>query len=287
MFELSEVQIELTGICNARCDYCDWQKREIGRQHMATALALRLLDECKALGVTTLRYHGLGESLLHPDLLQIIRYGESLRLPHSLSTNCYNLRGELAEEMARIEGLHFILAVPWVMGGRFVDRCIENATAFLASRPANHRVHIQMVTHENAHQYYRRFVDTFLPFAESTPNVFLHLKSPVTWPTDTPNVGFIETELRGNPKVILGELATPVSIGKDCRMPETLLMVLADGEIVPCCISAVSWGIGNAHALTLREAWRGAEMERVRELWRAKSDLLPCGYCLKRVDTLT
>jgi len=287
MFELSEVQIEISGLCNSLCSYCDWQDRTIGKQHMNTALALRLLDECKELGVTRVRLHGIGESTIHPDILKIIQYGESLGVPHSLSTNCHNLKGEIAEVISETKGLHFILAVPWVMNEKFVDRCVWNAIDFLSRNPKCHNIHLQMVMAESAHKYYERFVSAFLPFAEKLDNVFLHLKNPATWPTEKPNLGFIETGLREHPKVILGELATPFSVGKNCRTPESMLMVLASGDVAPCCVSGIDWKIGNVTDRTLKEVWDGEEMRRVRELWRSSDDSVPCGVCRKRTDCVS
>jgi radical SAM protein with 4Fe4S-binding SPASM domain len=286
-YQLEEVQIELSGICNATCVYCTWQKRTVGKQHMEKLLALRLLDEAKELGVQRIRYHGLGESTMHPDLIEIMNRGEELGFDHSISTNCYKLKDELATEVAKLKNLSLILAIPWVMHDRFVDVCVNNVLDYLCLSSENRKVHIQMVCHENAKGHYRRCVDTFLTYVERRENAFLHLKQPVTWPNDTPNTGFFDAELAAHPKVIYDDRATPLSISKGCNMPERFLMVLADGTVVPCCVGMDEWGLGSVAERPLREVWESSEMERVRELWRSADDSIPCGHCKKRTDCIT
>jgi len=281
---LTEIQIELSGVCSAACTHCTWRKRTVGKQHMDTGLALRLLEDAKALGIKTVRLHGVGESLLHPRLLEIVRRSEELGLGHSLSTNCHELVGEPAAGLRTVRSLQFILAIPWAMPDDFVDVCVKNALEYLPSR--NEAVHIQLVCHVDAQRHLQRFLNTFMPLAERYPNVLLHLKQPVTWPNDTPNQGFTVPELRSNPKIMNDARATPLSIAKNCDMPERFLMVCADGTVVPCCVGMDDWGLGQLGERSLREVWNSAAMQRLRELWARADDSIPCGRCKKRTDCI-
>jgi radical SAM protein with 4Fe4S-binding SPASM domain len=254
---------------------------------MDKSLAIRLLDEAKDLGVSVIRYHGLGESTIHPHLVEIIHHGESLQFDHSISTNCFTLKSKLADELRTIEGLSIILAIPWVMHEKFVNICVDNALDYLTIPSKNKKIHIQMVCHENATAHYDRCVQTFLPYVERTANAYLHLKQPVTWPNDSPNKGFIRSELFSHPKVISDTRATPLSIAKGCTMPDRFLMVLADGTCVPCCVGMDNWGLGNAKDKTIREIWNSSEMATIRAKWLSSDDSIPCGRCKKRTDCET
>lgn len=282
--KLTEIQLELTGICNATCCYCTWQKRTVGKQHMDKDLALKTLAEASILGVKTVRYHGLGESLLHPHLTEIIQQGEEHGFDHSISTNCFNLKSDLADKLRRFKNLSLILAIPWVMHDKFVDVSVQNALDYLTVTSENKQVHVQMVCHENAEKYYQRLVDTFLPFVERQPNAIIHLKQPVTWPNDTPNKGFINLGLINHPKVRLDTQSTPLSIGKGCSMPDRFLMIMADGTCVPCCVGMDDWGLGSIKQRSLEEVWTSARMAEIREKWRKLDDSIPCGHCKKRTD---
>ncbi len=242
---LDEIQIELAGVCNAACSYCTWQKRTAGKQLMATELALRLLDEARTMGVTTIRYHGLGESLLHPQLLDVIARGEALGFDHSLSTNAYVLEGELASTLSGFSRLSMILAMHAVMPPKFRERCTSNAEDYLVRANRNRQVQVQMVCAEGASGHWRTFVDRFLPLVERTENASIFLKQPLTWPKNGPVRGFIP-ELPSHGRVQIDTTPTPRSLARGCRMPERFLMILADGTCAPCCVGADDWGLPSA-----------------------------------------
>jgi uncharacterized radical SAM superfamily Fe-S cluster-containing enzyme len=162
MIFLEEIQLELTGLCNATCCYCTWQKRTVGKQHMDRELALRVLQEARDLGVKRIRYHGLGESTLHPHLIEVMSAGEAAGFDHSISTNCFVLKGELAEQMRQLRNLAVILAVPWVMKDKYVETCVQNALQYIEAPGLNHRIHVQMVCHEDAQDHYQQCVKAFL-----------------------------------------------------------------------------------------------------------------------------
>lgn len=279
---LSDLQIELAGVCNAHCGYCTWQLRTVGKQMMDTDLAIRLLDEAKAMDVALVTYHGVGESFLHPKLLTILDHGEELGLQTRLSTNCFNLNGTRAKELAEYKNLFMVLAVPWVEEPKFVNRCVENALNYLKSQPQNRGVHVQMVCAEGCERYYNRCLDTFMPFTGDFTK--LHFKQPRTWPNSEPVKGFIRQAIY--PYMIVDTFETPVSLAKGCDMPERFLMILADGTIVPCCVGMDDWGLGNIKDRTLEEAWTSLEMGVLRNKWRNADDSIPCGHCKKRTDTL-
>lgn len=283
MGRLNELQIELTGLCNASCVHCTWRKRTRGRQHMDKALALRLLDEARDLKLDSVRYHGVGESLLYPHLLEVIARGEALGLPHSLSTNCRSLTGELAAGLRAFRSLQVILAIPWVMPNEFVDACVDNALAYIPSN--NIILQVQLICHEDAQRHYDRFISLFLPLVQRHPNMRLHLKQPLTWPdAEVPSRGFVNQEHRFHPRADVDIRLTPLSIAHRCNMPERFLMITADGTAVPCCVGTEDWGLGQIGARSLGEVWASPEMKRLRKLWHKADDSIPCGRCKKRAD---
>lgn len=254
---------------------------------MPTELAKRLLDQAAMIGVKSVRYHGVGESLLHPEIASIVRHGSSLGLNHSLSTNCYALAGEVGRSLAAESSLHLILAIPWVMPQKFVDRCVRNALDLLTAGPLSHNLHVLIVCAAGSESHYTTFADTFLPYAERMANVWLHIKQPLTWPSDDmPNVGFVPDDLLGHSKVIVGRIRTPVSIGAGRSMPDRFLMILADGTCVPCCVGIKNWGLPNANDRPLSEVWGSPRMQEIRRLWRQADHSILCGKCKTRTDCL-
>lgn len=285
---LDEVQLELAGLCNATCSYCTWRERTIGKQLMDGDLALSVLAQAKEMGVSRVHYHGLGEPLLHPRLLEILARGEELGFSHQLiSTNCFNLReGFIGAGLRTLTNLKIVLSIHWVLQEKFLARCVENAKAYLASAPLNKKIYVQMICHESASKHFQEFYETFLPLVERIPNAVLWLKQPQTWPLDaTPQVGFIPDVQ--HPRVEIDKMATPYSLAFGCEMPLRFLMVMADGSCAPCCVGTVSWGLGKLPEQTLREVWESARMADVRRLWASADDSILCGPCKKRTDCRT
>lgn len=283
---LEELQIELCGVCNATCSYCTWQKRTVGKQMIDTALVKRLLGNASQLGVGLVTFHGVGEPTLHPKLLEVLASAESLGLKTRLSTNCYKLEGELAEGLRQFKSLQLILAVPFTMlekDPKFFAKCLENARNYVESGWQNRSLHALMVCAEQVEPYAEAFVQAFRPYLERD-RFNIHLKQPQTWPNDTPNKGFVRENLKISPKVLLETQATPRSLAADCRMPERLLMVLADGTVVPCCVGMDEWGLGRIQDRALSEVWESPELETIRDKWRRSDDSIPCGHCKKRTD---
>lgn len=286
MIKLKELQIELAGICNATCRYCTWQKRPTGKQLMETDLAMRLMHEAKDMGVELVRYHGIGESTMHPDIVDIIKEGDRLGLNNSLSTNCFTLKPQMADELREIESLELILAIPWVMHKNFVDRCIKNAKYFLTKKPKNRVIYVQIVSHESAVDDIKRCCDIFQPLVSKFHNAHIHLKQPVTWPDDEPQHGVSMEVLQAHvgKNVNLSNFPTPRSIGRGCIQPERFIMIGADGSCNPCCISIADWGLGNIKDRSLKELWESDDMKIMRQKWYDSDDSIPCGNCKKRTD---
>ena len=285
MPSLAEIQIELAGLCNATCSYCTWRQRTIGRQLMDGDLALSVLAQAKAMGVARVYYHGLGESLLHHRLLEIVARGEALDFFHLLSTNCFNLQGSLAAGLREFANLEVVLSMHWVLQKKFLARCIANAKAYLASAPLNRKIYVQMVCHVDAREHFQEFYETFLPIVERTENAVLWLKQPQTWPLAAPQVGFVPDV--SHPKVEVDRSVTPYSLAYGCNMPLRFLMVMADGNCSPCCVGTVSWGLGKLPEQTLADVWESARMAQIRGLWATADDAILCGPCKKRTDCRT
>lgn len=84
MKKLSRVYVEITNICNRNCSFCPGTKREKGRMSVSEFESI-----CQSLrGVTDYLYlHIMGEPLLHPDLLEIIRVANDYGYKVAITTN--------------------------------------------------------------------------------------------------------------------------------------------------------------------------------------------------------
>ena len=108
------LEIELTAVCNWNCGFCYnvWKidptmsdaevrrsVKNLPSKHLGTDTVKQILDECAAQGCFVVRYSG-GETLLHPDAMEIFEYGGRLGLYQVVFTNGHFVSPEVAARMA-------------------------------------------------------------------------------------------------------------------------------------------------------------------------------------------
>lgn len=81
------MQIEPTNCCNAHCTFCpgQWSAREKG--YMDLDLFKRIVEEATIFGVQRIYLDLHGESMLHPEIVEMIRFVKSKSLAFHLTTN--------------------------------------------------------------------------------------------------------------------------------------------------------------------------------------------------------
>ncbi|ABO68831.1 radical SAM/SPASM domain-containing protein [Anoxybacillus geothermalis] len=109
------IEIEVTSLCNWNCGFCynvwkidpnlsdeDVQKKikMLPQKHLPKETVFKILDECNENGCFIVRYSG-GETLLHPDIEEILEYGGSLGLYQVVFTNGHFITPERAERFKK------------------------------------------------------------------------------------------------------------------------------------------------------------------------------------------
>jgi len=283
---LTELQIELAGVCNIACAYCTWRQREVGKQLMDTELAVTLLEQAAQFDpVPLVTLHGVGEATLHPHFRALLTLGHGLGLPLRLSTNCLTLDTARIAWLRQLTNLNFILALHQGVPIKTKKKAQDQALDFLASGPRCRQVEVLLVCDDQGASQAGRLAGTFLPVLERVPHSRLHFKQPQTWPKSPPVRGHIPTGAwEQHPQVLIDRVATPRSLARGCSMPDYLLSVQADGTTTLCCVGEEDWGLANAKRQTLADIWQSAAAHSCRDAWRASSDRLPCGHCKNRGD---
>ena len=97
----AQVQLILSDLCNQDCHFCAYRMsggfsseqfagpkgEKNPNRKIATAKAIEILDDCKAIGVKAIQFTGGGEPTVHPDHLLIFEYAQNLGLETALVTN--------------------------------------------------------------------------------------------------------------------------------------------------------------------------------------------------------
>ena len=92
----------------------------------------------------------------------------------------------------------------------------------------------------------------------------------------------------------LGEQANTKNRIKDhkkkysCREPWSQMSIYSDGTILPCCATfGRNIPIGSIHNETVKEAWNGLNMKKIRDRFRQNKPHKVCKACLDHTTTVT
>ena len=106
------IVIELTPQCNLSCSMCPRNYIQTKDGYMSEDLWRRLVDDIAKTKLDTIIlpfWHG--ESLLHPDFIELIQYALNKSLRIHISTNGNLVTGEYAEILARCEFVTFSIHI--------------------------------------------------------------------------------------------------------------------------------------------------------------------------------
>lgn len=85
--ELLTITIETSRICNLRCRYCFLASGIKTQDELKTGEILDVIDQGADLGAMSVTILGGGETLLHPDIMEIVSYIRKKKLMQVLFTN--------------------------------------------------------------------------------------------------------------------------------------------------------------------------------------------------------
>jgi MoaA/NifB/PqqE/SkfB family radical SAM enzyme len=86
--QLERLHIEVTNVCNFKCEFCPDGIMQRRRGHMEPALLEQILEEVAATGLArVMAFHLMGEPLLYPYLFEGIRRAAELGLRLHLTSN--------------------------------------------------------------------------------------------------------------------------------------------------------------------------------------------------------
>ena len=93
------VDIEVSSLCQIKCDHCFTQYMDIGEQQlMPLDMYKKIVKECGERGLFTLKFSMRGEPLMHPDIVEMVSYAKEQGIKEVwINTN----GGLLTESLAR------------------------------------------------------------------------------------------------------------------------------------------------------------------------------------------
>lgn len=287
------IDIELASLCNLACPFCFWGETDFNEQMgkhaddgkpkkrlMPTELAIRLIDEAAAIGVPALKFNWRGESTMHPDYSEILRYASVKRADKQYRNPVTHQFDDVVSTEAFYEllvntnanckdhAIDGLMAATKVMisldscvpetyakmrvNGRLM-RAIEVARALIARGHPNLWIR-RVVTRDNRDEAFKINVDVLL--GGKGYQVSEHYC--VDRSTDSTHVS------TDNPAAYERQY---------CGYPSQRMMIASDGNVYPCCVDydgtmpmGKYTGLGDG---TLLSIWNGEPFKVLREDLRA------------------
>lgn len=274
-------QVELTNNCPMTCRMCPrTHAMTRGTGYMSQTVYRRVIDEASK-STSRLFLHHFGDSLLHPELGQCIRYAADRSIKTYLSANPVLLTRPRIEALVDNGLSELVLSLDGVTGetssavrGRaarnveLAEKRIQSLLDYRAERGSkNPYVILQIVRQrQNAHE-----IDDWLAKWEGRPGIDrLKVKSYITWNGREEKIKSLRPE---------GDPVRPPVV---CDKPWTSVTVLWDGRVVPCCFDYDGLEtLGDLGQQSLDEIWRGEPLVRLRDAHRrgALEDIPLCASC--------
>ncbi len=259
-------QIEPTNHCPYSCVMCPrsrWMTRELGFMEMGLYRAV--VDEIatfdEAVRAKELELFHFGESLLHPQIFDMVRYAAGKRLAVVLSVNAPELSPAKAEEILASGPARLIVSLDGYDAASY--RQIRGDAADFATAMANLH-HLAELVRKNAPTTRVCVRMIRLKQNETQLEPFR-----AAWEGSG-----IDVEIRPFFPWTEKELAELGEVQKyppymPCPFPWQYLVVQWDGTVVPCCrdYNGVN-AVGNVREETLRQIWNGERYAAFRRQHR-------------------
>lgn len=254
------VDIELSSFCNLKCTMCPHGKegQDIQKGLMDYELARKVINECAEFGVTSLKFSGRGEALLHPKFVELVKYAKSKGLLDVMfNTNGLLLNEEKAKAIIDAGVDLVIISIDGAtkeayekirIGGNF-DILVSNIEYLIKHRKDNNFskpiIRLQFVKmKENIHEF-----EKFQKMWKGKVDVLVGID--------------YSNRVCGENKSVLSR--KPVGRAY-CPHPWRRLTVTSSGVVLMCCVDwDIKYPVGDSRTQTIYQIWSGKEIEYGRK----------------------
>jgi len=271
------LDVEPTNACNLRCPFCATTHNRYQRGFLREETWRRILDEGGENGLPSLKFTYRGEPLLHPDLPRMVRYAkEAGILDVYFNTNAVRLTDSLIRAfidagLDRIsisfEGFTREVYEKYRVGARF-DEVVGN---ILRLREVKEEL--------GSEKPLVRLQTVLIPELIGREKEFAAF-----WSSRVDEVAYLDMkneECNPDHRGIIDPWACPQLWQR--------LTITWEGTILPCVHDIYEWmAFGNVADTSIRDAWKGVQEDRYRDLHRSgKAHLIrACDRCPLRENEI-
>ncbi len=274
------VDIELTNICDLACEFCETLVMKRNKGLMTFKTFKKVVDQCHAIGVRSVKLNLWGESVLNKKLCEMVEYAkQNTNLILQFNTNANRLAPEISRRLVAAGLDRLTVSVDGItketyeklrVRGKYervfdnIHRLFELKKSLGANKP---HVTLQIIRTTENHHEIAPFVEYWGKYADqvSVTNISITATESV--------LRFSLREKKGRGK-------------KPCEQPWQRISVLWDGTVTVCCFDFEGLlAIGHIDRNSLLELWRGEKMAELRKR-HASLDFqgLICNTCTETKD---
>lgn len=273
------LDIEATNACNLDCLMCSRQimTRKVG--FMDFDLYKRIIDEAAREGAIRIRLIRWGEPLLHPQIIDMIKYAKSKNLLVHITSNGILLNRSMAEKLlnAGLNGISISMQglnkeeYEKIRNKGKYEILVENIKQLEAVRKEHNRK-----------SFYIHVGTSILDETDSEVKEFIR-----EWYSVVDTVSCSFTSLRGlqdveRVKELIPRQRVPPPSRKLCTEVRRKLSIDWNGDVTACCGDFnCELKLGNVKESSLKELWHSKKLEGMRKiLARGEKDKIPfCRLC--------
>lgn len=276
--------------CNFKCIYCVLSLKEEERGYISDCKSLdfelykKSIDDIAAFPqkLRVLRFSGVGEPLLHPDITKMIAYAANKGVAEKIEllTNGTLLTPKLSDALVAAGLTRLVVSLQGITPEKYFeisgvkldfDKFLKNFAYFFEHRK---NVHVYMKIVDDAvptEQDKKKFYSLFTPLCDS---LAIEHVVPIQDPVDYTNV------LHAKDKQVT-QFGLPVGEAKICPQPFFKLHILPDGNVVPCHSYRYPMVMGDCKKQSVRGIWNSNEYKTFQRamLEGAKTACKVCGEC--------
>jgi MoaA/NifB/PqqE/SkfB family radical SAM enzyme len=239
---------------------CAHKKMKRPKGYMDFSLFRKIIDECKGERVRLRLFH-FGEPLLHPKLIEMIRFAKDNAVPFvDLNTNATLLDGSMATQIIRAGLDQIIFSVDGVRKETY-ERIRKNANF--------DRVRLNILNFKRIRDRLKlkkpRIVLQSM-IMEDTKNELSEIQSFWGGCVDYILIGSVHTQAGQAPDYRIEK--KPLfkdSERKPCRFLWQSLVIFYNGLVSVCCLDMEGMLlVGNLEETSIREIWRGERIKKLR-----------------------
>jgi len=269
------IQIEPTNYCNFSCICCSASKSVRKKGYMEFDLFKKIVDDASCIGVRKVDFFLHGEPLLHPEIIEMLRYIQKKGLNIELATNGLlfdkgKIEAVLRSGFAKDDTIRFS-----ILG--FSKEIHENI-----QRGADHEKILSNVFHfiELKKSLGMKYPKAKIQFYVIPENQHEKKQFEQFWRerADTVSIGSASTKFREY-KHSTGKLSPRTTFCWDFWNRMTIFW---NGDVSMCCIDVDGdYIVGNLKKQTIKEIWNGGQMSFLKMLHREKKfdKLRLCSHC--------